>query len=124
MIKAFALGAMLCGLIFVYGFLVTERVKVTHRTDERKNFYVMVTVPNVTDARWVEVFICAAEITESGVFCLGDGWEAISKKETHPEPVYEFPFGRYVPRGTLRISAVLADVNWKTLASGQTVVMR
>jgi hypothetical protein len=124
-VRVIAAFAIVCGCLFIYGFLMADRIKISTRQDERKAFYVMVTAPNVTDARWIEVMICAAEQTEAGVYCLDEGgWDTSSKHEIHPDGRYEFSFGRYVPRGMLQVSVVISDANWKTLAYGQKRVFR
>jgi hypothetical protein len=120
--------ALVCGVLFIYGFLAPNRIQISTRTEKpSKAFYVMVTLPDVTpEHRWVKVFLCAAEIIEdAGVRCIPEGWDASSTKQTRDgQRQYDFPWGRYIPRGTLLISAITADAEWKTLARGQAVVMR
>jgi hypothetical protein len=116
------------GLITVGGFIVIPKVRIAFLEDTSKRVTVMVTPPldNQAEARWVHVVICSAEIHEdAGVSCIPEGWFASSTKEiTVCRPQCEFPFGRYVPRGTVQISAVVQDAAFQTLAQGQKVVMR
>jgi hypothetical protein len=116
------------GLLMVAGFMLIPKVRITVLEDTSKRVTVMVTPPldNQAEARWVHVVICSAEIHEdAGVSCIPEGWFASSKKEiTVCRPQCEFPFGRYIPRGTLQISAVVQDAAFQTLAQGQKGVMR
>ena len=116
------------GLITVWGFIFIPKVRITLLEDKSRRVTVMVTPPldNQAEARWVNVIMCSAEVREdAGVHCIPEGWFASTKKEiTVCRPQCEFPFGRYVPRGTVQISAIVQDAAFQTLATGQKVVMR
>lgn len=120
------LGCALCGVLFIYGFLMVENIKVSTREDERHVFSVVTTLKGVT-ARyaWIQVEGCAAEVLDDGeVECVGF-WERKSVQETRADrSQYDFPWGRYVPGGTLLIVATAYDSNWQVLARGRAVVMR
>lgn len=128
MIRALAIFALLCGVLFIYGFLMADRIRITTRTAKpRPDFYVMITLPSVTpDYRWLKVFGCSAEMLEdAGVRCIPEGWDTSSMKETRiDQRQYEVPWGSRVPKGMLQVSAVVFDQEWKVLAQGQTVVFR
>lgn len=117
--------ALTYAVFFVFGFIMAETIKITTRMERTTAFHVMVTLPRVTpEHRWVELYACGAEITDEGdVRCAGH-WDRRSLQETSDRRQYDFALGRYVPRGTLQISAVAMDANWKVLASGQTRVIR
>ena len=56
---------IVCGLLFLYGFFLTDRIRLSTREDDRKNLYVMVTLNNVNpEYRWVRLFGCAAAIDD------------------------------------------------------------
>lgn len=122
--RTVALFALLCGCLFVCGFLMSESVKITARNGkQRTDLDVTVTVPDVLHARTVTVFGCSAEHDDNGVFCT-DEWDRASAQEIRGDQ-RQYPFAwHFVPRGMIQISAVVADVNGKTLASGQTRVFR
>jgi hypothetical protein len=120
--------AIVLGLITVWGFIFLPKVRISLIEDKSKRVTVMVTPPldNQAEARWVRVIICSAEVREdAGVHCIAEGWYATSLKEIGVcQPQCPFPFGRYVPRGTVQISAIVQDAAFQTLATGQKVVMR
>lgn len=127
MIRALAFFALLCGCLFIFGFLMAERVRISVRPIKgRPDVDVVVTVFNITpemDTLFLEV--CSAEMPEEGsMFCRDDGWYTNS---AHPvrsdQSQYPFPL-RNVPRGWLMLSAVVVDRDRKTVASGQTRVIR
>ena len=127
---------LLAGLIatfcvfFAVGYTLAERsdvIKISTRRDEKRptEFYVIATLPAITPAyRWLEVYVCLAEIdAENNVRCSFT-WDARSLKETRPDQrQYEFPY-RFVPRGTLLILASAADSQWRLLAAGRKVILR
>jgi hypothetical protein len=126
MIKAIALFAILCGSLFIYGFLASDRLRVTWRAEERNiPFTVTVTSPRITeDHRWVSLYGCSAELVDNVVHCDGF-WEVQS---THPMRIdqaqYPFPLRGTPKRGTLQFTAMTFDGNNKPLGRGQTLVMR
>lgn len=105
----------------------TQKIRISTRTDASTRFYVVATLPPVTpEFRWLDVFVCAAEIDADAVArCVPGGWEAMSGKEPRADQrQYEIPLGRYVPRGPKLILAEAYDREWKVLASGRTVVLQ
>jgi hypothetical protein len=119
--------AIVCGVLFVYGFLMVDGIKVSTREFKDTGFDVLITLPSVTPRyAWVQVYGCAAEITEDGVVrCVEGGWERSSDQQTRSDQrQYPFPWGRFVPRGTLLVISTAYDVNHAVLARGRTVVMR
>jgi hypothetical protein len=102
--------AIVLGLITVWGFIFLPKVRISLIEDKSKRVTVMVT-PEVRE--------------DAGVHCIAEGWYATSLKEIGVcQPQCPFPFGRYVPRGTVQISAIVQDAAFQTLATGQKVVMR
>lgn len=125
--RAIVLFVMLCGCLFVYGFLLTERVRITvQKSSARSDLNVVVTVKNVMpEMHTIFMEACAADMAEDGVmFCQEDGWYMNS---AHPmrmdQNQYPFPL-RNVPRGWLMFSAAVLDFDGKTLASGETRMVR
>lgn len=117
---------ILCGVLFIYGFLMVEPIRVSTREDERNVFSVVTTLKNVTDRyAWIQVYGCAAEVLDDGsVECVGF-WDRKSLQETRADrSQYDFPWGRYVPGGKLLIIATAYDANWQVLARGRAVVLR
>lgn len=112
------------GLLFVYGFFITPSIKVSARHGRTvTDMDVTVTVPDVTGARMLEVYACAADQDDTGVFCT-DSWDRASQQELRDDQrQYYFPW-HGVPRGLIQVSAVMADSNGKSLASGQTRVFQ
>ncbi len=115
-----------CGVLFVYGFLMVDTIRVSTLDDKAMGFDVVVTLNSITPRyTWVEVYGCAAEITQDGVVVCVGAWDRTSTQQTRGD-VSQYPFwwGRYVPRGTLLIIATAFDANGDVLARGRTVVMR
>lgn len=117
---------IVCGLLFIYGFFLADRVRITVRDIKgRPDIDVIVTVPRVTeDARWVALFGCAAEMDDNNrIFCV-DGWEFQSTHPMRPDQ-RQYPFLiRSAPRGWLLFIAAVTNQNGDTLASGDTRVVR
>lgn len=126
MIRFLALLAIVCGCLFIYGFLVADRVRISvHKTQRVTDIDVIVTVPTVTDAHTLFLEACSAEMADDGVmFCAEDGWYI---RSAHPmredQRQYAFPL-RQVPRGWLMFSAAVLDFDGRTLASGETRTVR
>lgn len=120
------LGLVLAYCVFFALGYTSAKISISTRQEKsRPEYYVTATVPSVTaDARWVELYACSADITEdAGVRC-NFHWERRSLQELRTDQrQYEFMY-RTVPRGTLLLMAAVSDANWKTLATGQRVVMR
>ena len=123
--KILALFAILCGVLFVYGFLMADRVRITiHDIKGRPDMTVVVTVPNVTNAHTLFLFGCTAALDENAQMFCNDAWDMSS---AHPirDDQRQYPFLlRNVPRGWLMFSAAVVDAGGKTLASGETRKVR
>lgn len=124
--KIAVLACALCGVLFIYGFLMVDPIKITTREFKDTGMDVLITLPRVTPRyAWVQVAGCLADITdEADVECMGI-WDRKSVQETRADQrQYPFPWGRYVPKGPLLIVATAYDSNWQVLARGRTVVLR
>jgi hypothetical protein len=115
-----------CGVLFVYGFLMVDSIKISTREFRDTGFDVLITLPSITPQyAWLEVYGCAAEMTNEGVVQCAGAWDRASSQATRADQrQYPFPWGRYVPRGTVLIIATAYDANMAVLARGRTVVMR
>lgn len=127
MIKAFALLAIACGCLFVYGFLAADTaIRITTLKETKTTpFTVVVTVPNVTDQyRWIALYGCTAQSDDNSAVSCDGFWEVQSSREMRADQAqYPFPM-RSVPKTMLQWTAMAFDANQKTLARGQTVVLR
>lgn len=117
-------------VFFAVGYTLaekTEQIKLSTRTERSKptEYYVTATLPPITpEFRWVEVYVCHAEITEDGSTRCTFTWDRRSLQEVRLDQ-HQYVFGyRFVPRGTLLILAQAADSQWKVLATGRKVVLR
>lgn len=124
--RVIALLCIVCGCLFVYGFLVAERVKISTREDKATGFDVIVTLPNVTpNDRWIEVYGCAAEFIDDVGFRCTEHWERRSTQEPRVDQrQYVFPWGKYVPRGPMIIICAVFDEHRVVRLSGETRVLR
>ena len=125
--KVVALFAVVCGCLFIAGFLFTEKLKLTVREDKATGLSVVVTLPNVKpEDRWIELYGCSAELVDDAGFrCLDDGWSRRSTQEPRADQrQYVFPWGKYVPRGPLILMAVVYDEQRSVRVSGETRVLR
>lgn len=123
--RVIAALVILCGVLFIYGFLMAERVRISVHKTSSTAIDVIVTVPNVNEAHTLYLEACSAEMAEDGVmFCAEEGWYI---RSAHPmradQQQYPFPL-RNVPRGWLMFSAAVLDFNGTTLASGETRMVR
>jgi hypothetical protein len=112
--------AIICGVLFVYGFMAEagkDRITVTTR-DERKLSTITVTLFDINeDYRWITVYACSAERGEESpqAFC-NYFWERESTQETRVDQV-QYPFEKWrVPGGLILITAVAFDKYNKPLA--------
>lgn len=125
-IRLCAVLAIVCGCLFIFGFLTADRLRITVRPIRgRPDIDVVITVFDVTpDARWLSLYGCAAELNEDGHMFCNDTWDRASLQELRiDQRQYVFPW-RSVPRGWVQLSAAVKDVNGKTLAAGETRVIR
>lgn len=125
MIRVVALLAAVCGVLFLSGFIIHEPAhRLNIRTlDEDTQFTVSITLPDVTDEyRWLSVYVCSADQTESGVYCTG-WFERESTQEIYRRKQYLFTWRR-LPKGLIQITAVAFDVDDKPLARNQVRVFR
>lgn len=124
-------GLLLTFCVFFFvGYTVaekTETIKLSTRTDEKRStdFHVTATLPAITpNFRWVEVYVCAAEIDDDNNIRCTFTWDSRSLQEVRADQ-RQYPFTyRFVPRGPLLILAMAADSEWKLLATGRKVVLR
>ena len=123
--RVIALAAILCGMLFCLGFLAdrhTDRMGLSVLAEPRL-VTVVVTLKDVTDAyRWLSVYGCSAEVTDTGSFCTGD-FERESSLELHGRK-QELIYWRDLPGGTLRVTAMAFDGNQQLLAKNQVTVFR
>jgi hypothetical protein len=126
LVRLSATFCIFCGVLFIYGFLMVDSIRVSTREFKDTGFDVLVTLASVTPRyTWVEVYGCAAEITQDGVVVCVGAWDRTSTQQTRTDQQqYPFPWGRHVPKGTLLIVAHAMDANGDVLARGRTVVMR
>lgn len=123
MLRAVALFSILCGCLFIAGF-VTSRMRISE-IDDKREYVVMVTDTNADESYfWVVVEGCSADHTNDGVIC-NVGWYGRSDREwwkgRKQTPV---PF-RDAPRGVLlRFEAVVRDRGGKTIASASFITTR
>lgn len=124
--RIIALLCILGGCLFVAGFLMTEKLRISTRDDKATGFTVTVTLPNVTpEDRWIELYGCSAELLDDAGFRCTEFWERRSTQEPRMDQVqYPFPWGKYVPRGPMILVAVVFDQNRQVRVSGETRVLR
>jgi hypothetical protein len=113
------------GVIFVFGFVRgdgKDRLRLTS-IKEKRGITLVVSMPD-RDTRYVflHVFACASAVTESGVYCIDDGWESTSDRliSRSIEPI-PFPDA---PRGTVRFMAYALDIDEKAIASDTLTLLR
>lgn len=115
--------AIVCGALFVYGFIAGERLSLSRR-DDRREFIIVISAADA-DARYVTLLVegCAAEPTDDGVRCVGGGWYGNSARtwsgKQQPVPFPDAPRG--VP---LLFSAVIADRSGRVLVSSMYLTSR
>jgi hypothetical protein len=115
--------ALICGVLFVYGFIAGERISLSRR-DDRREFIVVISAADA-DERYRHLFVegCAAEITDSGMGCIAQGWYGNSSRawagRQQPVPFPDAPRG--VP---LLFYAVIADRSGRTLVSSTYLTSR
>ncbi len=122
--KAAALIAIVCGVLFVYGFVRGDRMRLT-KIDRAKGqpFTLVISMPD-KDERYRRLYYmaCAAEITEAGAYCIEHGWFADGDRSIS-RAVEPIPFLN-LPGGTVMFAAAAFDANAKTIASDRLVLMR
>lgn len=123
MVRAVALFAIFCAVLLLLGGAKEHRL--TIRTlPEDTLLTISVTLNDVDESyRWLTVYGCSAEQSETGVFCTGD-FERESTQELFWAKKQHLFTWRHLPRGTLYIISVAYDVDRKPLARGQAVVFR
>ena len=124
--KALALFALICGCLLIFSGSLSEAEadRMTLRaTNEPRLLMISVYLPDLTDAyRWLSVYGCSADVTESGTFCnyafeRESTTELAGRKQT-------LIFWRDLPGGTMQITAVAFDVSSQALARGQVTIFR
>lgn len=125
MTRAIAVVAILCGVLLLWGGLADggpERLRLSV-VPERTLVTVVVTFNRVTDAyRWLSVYGCSAEVTETGSYCTGE-FERESTVELFGRK-QELFYWRNLPAGTMRVTAMAFDRDHRLLASGEVTVFR
>ena len=128
MAKFTAAFAIVCGVLFVYGFISEagkDRLKLS-KLEERRKFTLIVSAPDVTDTyRWLQVYGCSAYISETaGVECDPTGWFSSS---LHPmradQKQYPIPYLN-LPGGTIHFTAFARDAYANQIAQAQLTVLR
>jgi hypothetical protein len=118
--------AIVCGILFVYGFIAesaTDRITLKAMTEPRLLTVVVMLHDIDEDYRWLSVYGCSADMTETGTHCTGN-FERESTIELFGGWKHHFISWRDVPKGTMQITAMAFDANQKQLAVGQLVVFR
>jgi hypothetical protein len=114
--------ALICGALFVYGFIAGERIRVSKRDDTRE-FVIVVSAADADeryDTLWVEG--CSAEMTDRGMECAM-GWYGSSARQWSGKQV-PVPF-RDAPRGIpLLFLAIIADRQGKALVTSTYLTSR
>ena len=118
---------IVCGVLFLYGFWAGERgdrMRIS-TANAPTQLTVIITLPDVTSRyRWLSVYGCSAEMTESGTFCTGDfereSTVPVDDRRTQQPPIY----WRNLPGGTMQITAMAFDFDNKTLAQRTVTVFR
>lgn len=113
------------GVLFVYGFIRgerRERMEVRVLVEPRL-ITASIYLPDVSDRyRFLSVYGCPVEITETGTFCTGE-WERESTQEIQGYKQYLFTW-RDLPGGSMRVTAMAFDADHKVVAQGQKTVFR
>lgn len=127
MVRLIAIVAIVCGSILLFGGWFIERkdrMRITTEKADRYSLNVTVTLFDVKENyRWLALYGCTAEMTESGTFCDGN-FERESGQETRVDQAqYRFPW-RSLPPGMIRLTAMAFDANQKVVAQQQITVFR
>lgn len=121
--RVITLLVILCGVLFVYGFVRGDRMRMTYREEPRK-FILVISVPDISD-RYDTLIVqtCAAAMTEDGVYCLEDGHESASYQPMRMDQ-RQYPIVYPPVRGTMLFAAAAVDRDHHTLASQRLTVLR
>jgi hypothetical protein len=114
--------ALICGVLFVYGFIAGERMRLSKR-DARREFEIVISAADA-DARYWRVLVegCTAEVTDRGVECTL-GWYGNSERDWRGKQL-PIPFPD-APRGVpLLFFAVIADRQGKALVTSTFLTSR
>jgi len=128
MIRALALLAILCGVLFALGGTAApkrDRLRLRVLTEPRL-VTVVVTLPDVSDRyRWLSVYGCSAALPPDSptAYCTGD-FERESSFELSGGAKQHLVYWRDLPRGTMQVTAMAFDANQQVLASGVLTVFR
>lgn len=111
-------------IVSVYGFFHGDRLWISKR-DDKPHYTIVVSVPDINEHyNRIALFVCVAEVTENGTYCLPDGWETGSD---HParldQKQYEFPCLN-CPHGTKLFQAAAVDREGHVLVSNRLTVFR
>jgi hypothetical protein len=114
--------AIVCGILFVYGF-VSGGMRLS-KIDAGREFAVVVSDTSANSSyHWLTIQGCVAEPSDDGVFCLPNGWFGHSGRGWAGVQV-SVPF-RDAPRGVLlRFDAAVSDRHGKTRSSATFLTVR
>jgi hypothetical protein len=114
--------AIVCGILFVYGFVVAGMR--LSKIEGPREFTIVVSDTSADRSySWLTVQGCVAEPSEDGVFCLPNGWFGHSGREWAGVQV-PVPF-RDAPKNVLlRFDAVVSDRQGKSQASATFLTVR
>jgi hypothetical protein len=118
--------AIVCGVLFVYGFVAepaADRMTLKSLSEPRLLTVVVILHDVEEHYRWLSVYGCSADMTETGTHCTGH-FERESTQELTGGKRQHLITWRDLPRGTMQITAMAFDVDHKMLAQGQLVVFR
>ena len=128
MAKFTAAFAIICGILFIYGFIADagkDRMRLT-KIQDRSRFTLVVSLPDIAERYyWLQVYACAAYITEeAGVACDPTGWFSSSGHPLrHDQRQYPIPYLN-LPRGTVHFTAFALDRHANPITQSQLTVLR
>ena len=119
-----AVLAILCGVLWAWGFATPPRHTLTVRgKQEGKYTQITVTMPQMTAAyRWLSVYLCSAEISDDGITVCSGHYERESTQELDGLRSQVYLEWRNIPARTVLITAMAFDAEGTILAS-QSVPM-
>ena len=115
---------IITAMIFVYGFMAKDRLRLSViKKDKGQPFTLVVSMAD-QDERYHTLYVlaCAAEMLETGVYCVDGGWQATSARVIQRK-VESLPY-LGLPSGTLMFAAVAMDRDGKNLASDRLTLLR
>jgi hypothetical protein len=123
-VRVAAAFAIVCGVLFVYGFSGGDGRMSLKALDEKRLLTIVVVLHDIDESyRYLSVYGCSAEMGEEGTHCNGF-FERESTQELYGAWKQHLVTWRDVPRGTMQITAIAFDVDRKPLSRGQLTVFR